>query len=143
MLEMNRPSPTALSNQLQGGASLLEVLVALVVLSVGVLGIFALHTRSMLESRAVFQETLATLHAQDAAELLWLLPCFSEASADSVLATWQRHTAAQTTLPNWQSSHQWLTTSNGTARLVIHQQWAQRASNLSLTFSVINTPCTA
>jgi type IV pilus assembly protein PilV len=140
---MNPPIPPVPSNQLQRGASLLEVLVALVLLSVGMMGIFALHTRSMIESRTVFQETLATLHAQDAAELLWLLPCFSIERADSVLAQWRSRTETQTTLPEWQPSYEWVERSRGFERLVIHQEWAQRKTRLSLTFSVIKTPCPA
>lgn len=125
----------------QRGASLLELLVALVVLHMGLFGMFALHTRSMLESRTVFQETLATLQAQDAAELLWLLPCFSTTLAESALAQWRTRTEIQTTLPKWQPSYEWLDESSGYKRLVIHQEWAQRDRRLSLTFSVIRTPC--
>lgn len=126
---------------MQLGASLLEVLVALVVFSVGMLGLFSLHTRSMVDGRTVFQETLATMHAQDAAELLWLMPCFSMARAESVIAAWHTRTLSQTALPNWQASHQWLTGEGGYERLQIHQEWAQHESGLSLTFSVIRTPC--
>lgn len=119
----------------------MEVLVALVVVSVGLLGLFALHARSMLDSRTTFQDTLATLHAQDAAEHFWLLPCFSIERAELALEAWRTRTEIQTALPDWQASHQWLSTANGYTRLVIQQAWAQRNGHLSLTFSIIDTPC--
>lgn len=140
---MKTPKHPNPREQAQHGGSLLEVLVALVVLSVGIMGLFALHTRSMLESRTVFQETLATLQAQDAAELLWLLPCFSTTHGESVLAQWRTRTETQTALPNWKSSYEWQKESSGYHRLVIHQEWAQRDTRLSLTFNVIDTPCAA
>ncbi|MBY5970152.1 type IV pilus modification protein PilV [Halomonas denitrificans] len=55
----------------QRGFSLLEALVALLLLSVGLLGIAGLQLRSLQGAHSSIQRSLADLAAQDARELLW------------------------------------------------------------------------
>lgn len=52
----------------QRGFSLIEALIALVVLSIGLLGIAALQTQSLLQSRNAFLTSQATSLAQDMAD---------------------------------------------------------------------------
>lgn len=54
-----------------GGFTLLEVLVALLVLSFGFLGIAAMQLKSMQAVHVSYQRSIATLAAQDAGERLW------------------------------------------------------------------------
>jgi len=56
----------------QFGISLIEVMVALVVLSIGLLGLALLQLRSLQNTHAAYQVTLATAMATDAEERLWL-----------------------------------------------------------------------
>lgn len=50
---------------LQRGISLLESLIALLVLSIGLLGVLGLQTQSLVHNRAAYFETQATNMAQD------------------------------------------------------------------------------
>ena len=56
------------SNAGQAGFSLIEALIALVVLSVGLLGIAALQTQALLQSRDAYQTSQATSLMQDMAD---------------------------------------------------------------------------
>lgn len=56
----------------QSGLSLIEVMVALVVLSIGLLGIALLQMRALQSTHAAYQATLASIMATDAEERLWL-----------------------------------------------------------------------
>lgn len=56
----------------QSGVSLIEVMVALVVLSIGLLGIALLQIRALQSTHAAYQATLASIMATDAEERLWL-----------------------------------------------------------------------
>lgn len=51
--------------KLQSGISLLESLIAMVVLSIGLLGVLGLQTQSLLYNQAAYFETQATNMAQD------------------------------------------------------------------------------
>lgn len=53
------------------GFTLLEALVALVVLSVGLLGIAAMQLKAIQSSHVSYNRSIATLAAQDAIERLW------------------------------------------------------------------------
>lgn len=58
--------------RVQTGVSLIEVMVALVVLSIGLLGLSLLQLRSLQSTHAAYQVSLATAMAADAEERLWL-----------------------------------------------------------------------
>ncbi len=53
------------------GFTLIEALVALLVLSLGLLGVAALHIKSMQAAQVSYHRSIATLAAQDAGERLW------------------------------------------------------------------------
>lgn len=55
----------------QRGFTLLEVLVAIVVLALGLLGLAALQMNGLQSAHSSYQRSVATLSAQDAAERLW------------------------------------------------------------------------
>lgn len=54
-----------------GGFTLIEVLVALLVLGFGFLGIAAMQLKSMQAAHVSYQRSIASLAAQDAGERLW------------------------------------------------------------------------
>jgi type IV pilus assembly protein PilV len=57
----------------QQGVTLIEVMIALLVLSIGLLGVAAMQLKALQSSSHSYQRTLATLAAQDAVERLWAL----------------------------------------------------------------------
>jgi type IV pilus assembly protein PilV len=56
----------------QVGFTLLEVLVAVLVLSFGLLGLAAMQLKGLQSANLAYQRTLATAAAQDAVERLWV-----------------------------------------------------------------------
>lgn len=60
------------SQSLTGGFTLIEALVALLVLSVGLLGVAGMQLIALQSSHVSFQRTIASLAAQDAVERLWV-----------------------------------------------------------------------
>lgn len=57
--------------QRQCGFTLIEALVALLVLSIGMLGVAAMQLKSLQGAHAAYQRSIASLAAQDAQERLW------------------------------------------------------------------------
>lgn len=55
----------------QRGFTLIEALVALLVLSIGMLGVAAMQLKSLQGAHAAYQRSIASLAAQDAQERLW------------------------------------------------------------------------
>ncbi|XKE45116.1 type IV pilus modification protein PilV [Halomonas organivorans] len=60
------------SQQKVAGFTLIESLVALLVLSFGVLALTAIQMKSMQSSHAAYQRSMATIAAQDLVERLWV-----------------------------------------------------------------------
>ncbi|WP_089659723.1 type IV pilus modification protein PilV [Franzmannia pantelleriensis] len=56
---------------IQAGFTLLEVLVAVVVLSFGLLGLAAMQLKGLQSANLAYQRTIATAAAQDGVERLW------------------------------------------------------------------------
>lgn len=121
------------------GWSLLEVLVALMVLSVGLMGLMTLHWRSVQQSHIVMGQTLASLHAQNVAEQMWLETCWNATQAEHRLQTWSQQ--PHPTLAEWQASWAWHTSHAGWTRLEISQQWARMPEPFVLTFTLPTPPC--
>ncbi|MCG5509644.1 type IV pilus modification protein PilV [Ectothiorhodospira lacustris] len=73
-----------------GGFSLTEVLVALVVLSIGLLGLAALQLNGLKGAHSAYQRTLASVIAVDAGERLWLSlsPDYPFQDPEDVEADW-------------------------------------------------------
>ena len=55
----------------QRGFTLIEALVALLVLSIGLLGVAAMQIEALQSAHAAYQRSIASLAAQDAQEQLW------------------------------------------------------------------------
>lgn len=53
------------------GFTLLEALIAVLVLSIGLLGVAAMQLKAMQSAQVAYQRSVATLAAQDAVERLW------------------------------------------------------------------------
>lgn len=82
------------------GAMLIEILVAVTLLSVGLLGVVALQLKGLQSAHAAFQRTLATIIARDAVERLWVGLADDGIDVGLVQADWLAHwRTADVTLP--------------------------------------------
>src|SRR5690554_8195605 len=70
------------------GFTLLEALIALLVLSIGMLGVAAMQLKALQGAHAAYQRSIASLAAQDAQERLWAsminLQCPDWAAANQI-----------------------------------------------------------
>ena len=80
----------------QRGFSLIEVLVSVLLLSLGVLGLIGLQARTMEMSGEAEDRNRAAMLADDAASMMWMQHSVTLSSA--ALTAWQNSVAAQ--LPN-------------------------------------------
>ncbi|WP_043531601.1 type IV pilus modification protein PilV [Litchfieldella xinjiangensis] len=67
--------------QASGGFTLVEALIALLVLSLGLLGVAAMQLKAMQSAHVSYQRTIATIAAQDAIERLWSGLAFDSVSS--------------------------------------------------------------
>ncbi|QTQ31008.1 type IV pilus modification protein PilV [Aromatoleum bremense] len=86
------------------GFSLIEVLVTMVVVSVGLLGIAALQAKSLQYAYASHQRSIATVQANDLVERLWASVCALPDRRDDVYQDWVEHWEADGRLPDWTPS---------------------------------------
>jgi type IV pilus assembly protein PilV len=94
---MKKPANT-LSRQ--SGLSMLEVLVALVVLSIGLLGTAALQIQALQSAHSSYQRTIASVIAADAAERLWVQLSTGTVNRATVETAWRNHWSASPIPPN-------------------------------------------
>jgi type IV pilus assembly protein PilV len=80
----------------QLGFTLIEALVALVVLSIGLLGVAAMQLKALQGAHAAYQRSIASLAAQDAQERLWAKMavdigtiCPAGSDVDDIQSDWQ------------------------------------------------------
>lgn len=95
-----RPKTTRLlRNRLDRGFTLIEALVAMLILSVGLLGVAALQVKSMQYSHASFQRSVAVLQANDLVERIWAGICALPDALPAIREDWVD--ANEAVLPNW------------------------------------------
>ncbi|WP_019021691.1 type IV pilus modification protein PilV [Thioalkalivibrio sp. ALE23] len=96
------------------GLTLIEVLVALIVLSVGVLGLAGLQITSLQYSQSSYERSIAVMQANDLVERLWAGLCDPDADffddgnvnvdedpIDAIKDAWEND---HTGLPNWDAT---------------------------------------
>ncbi|SEQ00883.1 type IV pilus assembly protein PilV [Ectothiorhodospira magna] len=79
-----------------GGFSLIEVMVALLVLSIGLLGLAALQLTALRGAHSAYQHTLASIMAMDAGERLWLSLAQADMTPAAVHTDWVTHWGTST-----------------------------------------------
>ena len=94
---MNKPLKAL---AMQSGLSMLEVLVALVVLSIGLLGTAALQIQALQSAHSSYQRTIASVIATDAVERLWAHLATGSANRAVVETAWRNHWSASPIPPN-------------------------------------------
>jgi type IV pilus assembly protein PilV len=83
------------------GFSLLEVLVAIVVLSVGLLGIAGLQIASLQSANATYQRSIANMQAQDLIDRLWGSACRHTVIFPTIRSEWITTHQNHPILLNW------------------------------------------
>ncbi len=88
------------------GFTLLEVLVALVILAVGLLGAAALQINALSSAHSAYQRSIASVIAVDAGERLWVDLANGQLNANKVQTQWQKfwQDRLDTTLPDFSGS---------------------------------------
>lgn len=82
---MNQPNVAKFSS----GFTLLEILVAVVILAVGLLGAAALQLTALKSSHSAYQRTIASIIATDAGERLWVDMANGQLAANDVRSAWK------------------------------------------------------
>ncbi len=101
-----------IKNKKQNGFTLIELLITLVIVTIALLGISALQLKSLQNSYASYQRTLAIVQANDVAEHLWANACnvYTDISAspltttttfDEIVADWVTKNQNQSELKSW------------------------------------------
>lgn len=110
------------------GFSLVEVLVALLVLSLGVLGLAGLQLKSLQGAQVAKQRSQATLAAEDFGERLWRwvgqhsgLACPDKEDIDPIYADWK--TAWQDQLPGLEKASGWGWADKASCKLSLEVHW--------------------
>ena len=83
------------------GFSMIEVLVTMVIISVGLLGAAALQVKSMQYAYSSYQHTIATVQANDAVERLWANVCALPDGTSVIAGDWEAAWEDDTRLPGW------------------------------------------
>lgn len=102
-----KTSDTPVRIDRQQGITLIEVLITMVVVSIGLLGIAALQLKSMQFSDSSLQRSIAAVQANDLVERLWAGACELDDSSitDAIESDWQdAHEASNNPLPSWEGS---------------------------------------
>jgi len=120
--------------QRQSGLSLIEVMVSIVIMSVGLLGIAGLQLKALKNTYASFQRSVATLQAQDLSDRLWASTCiFSDSTKlDLIKGEWQAaHStsgATKLSMPDWSGDFTYTAAAN---QFLITISWSDVMVNQS------------
>lgn len=90
-----------LSREISRGFTLLEVLVTLIVISIGLLSIAQLQARALQFSYASLQRTVATVQVNDLVERMWTGICDDDNFPTQIFTDWQADSETQALLPQW------------------------------------------
>lgn len=102
----NVPSP----KQTQKGFTLVEVLVTLLVVSIGLLGVAKLQVLALKNSYATYQRSVASAQTQDLVERLWAGMCVlgDVNKRSAIVAEWRKEhenrPATKISMPDWSGS---------------------------------------
>lgn len=109
------------------GFSLIEAMIALLVLSIAALGLGALQLKGLQSAHVSYQRAVAVLAAEDAEERLWRrmsvngMSCPGAAALDSIEREWRR--AWRDALPGFQRSELASDETSARCRIDILTEW--------------------
>ncbi len=84
-----------------GGFTLLEVLITLVILSIGLVSIAALQAQLLRDSYSSLQRTVVSVQASDLVERLWAGRCDSTNFPDEIFSAWRNESAGSPLFQGW------------------------------------------
>lgn len=114
------------------GFSMIEVMVTMLIVSVGLLGVGALQAKSLQHGYASYQRTLATVQANDAVERLWANVCDLPDGLDEVEEAWKAEWEEDPRMPGWDESG--IAAAAG-GRYTITIEWTDRVESAPATFT--------
>ena len=104
------------------GFTLIEILIALLVLSIGLLGLAAVQFQSLQNSHASYERSMATMQARDLVERLWAGICdLYDANGNIVSSTPAPHVPI---LNAWRADHNGVGDSLGQVGTFAGQGWS-------------------
>lgn len=114
------------------GVTLIETLIAMVIVSVGLLAIAALQIKSVQFAHASYQRTVASIQASDLIERLWAGFCKLPDEAESIAEDWEdMHSDS---LPGWRREPSTLAPNGeGVYSFTIH--WQERVDGVEHSFT--------
>lgn len=112
------------------GFSLIEVLITMLVVSIGLLGVAALQAKSLQHAYASYQRTLATVQANDAVERLWARVCDLPDELSDIEDEWVDEWEDDPRMPDWDGM---IEEAGGLYTITI--EWADRVDANKIEFS--------
>jgi type IV pilus assembly protein PilV len=118
----------------QSGFSLLEVLITLIILSIGLLGIAAMQLKGLQSAHSAYHRTLASTIAVDGSERLWATLVDGKVDVPKAQASWRANwPAGSATLPELVLTIQGPNPANSTTYQFIVQWQEGRFGNETVT----------
>src|SRR5690554_1063045 len=118
----------------QHGFSLLEVLIAMVVVAVGFTSVLLLQMKSLQASHSSYQQSMAVVQANDLVERLWAGVCVlsDEDIRDDIIDEWEAEHTGLTLMPDWTGAVSYDT---GNFMYTIVVSWSDRLDGATRSFS--------
>lgn len=112
------------------GFSMIEVLVTMLIVSVGLLGVAALQVKSLQHAYSSYQRTLATVQANDAVERLWANVCDLPGDITVIEDEWIAEWENEPRMPGWEGGIE-----EDDGLYTIEVSWTDRVDENSIEFS--------
>ncbi|WP_168927527.1 type IV pilus modification PilV family protein [Nitrincola alkalilacustris] len=112
------------------GFSLIEILITIVVVSVGVLSLVLLQARSMQFAQASYQRSVAVMQVNDLVERLWTGVCSLPDSFEVIHADWV--SVHSQSLPGWDGDDTSVDTAANPPVYTITVQWSDERVRFDL-----------
>ena len=129
----------------QGGFTLIEVLVAMVISSIAILGMMMLQLQSLKYSQSSYERSLVTIQALDLKERVWTSICDPTASFNQLTNQWiDQH---NNSLHGWEGNASITSASDKTHRVAVEILWSDRVdsdsgkSSLAYSFLIPSLNC--
>jgi len=105
------------------GFSLLEVLIAVLVIAFGLLGMAALQLKAVQNSHSAYQRTVASIIAMDAAERLWINLALNQ-NLDAVKTSWHSASDGLLSFDNIQNDLNFICTVQNSCTITV--SWSEK-----------------
>lgn len=106
------------------GFSLLEVLIAVLVIAFGLLGMAALQLKAVQNSHSAYQRTVASIIAMDAAERLWINLALNQNIDTVVKPSWRNSSAGLLSFDDIQNDLNFICTVQNSCTITV--SWSEK-----------------